>query len=579
MMTNSAARPPHPATLSLTFVLAWACGLESRTAPDAGPTSPPEARPTDAGSEPGCGTSRIAEPGGGCTLDARLKVPLRDGVRLETHVLVPPEGAGPWPTLLLRTPYAAGGDATPLRMLRPWLREGVAVVVQSCRGTGPSEGTLEPLRQEFGDGQDTVRWIARQPWSNGRVGTIGASYEGFTALAAAIDTPEVKVVIADGNITDAFTGWPGQRGLPLGAGMLWWLRFVEAGEDLLLRPSYSSDITNRRPLVDLDIATLGREHPVWRRFADQADRRSAFWEEHSLTGKLGRLCTPALFVQASYEWADDPLSAFLEVGTAGCSVAERQAQRFVLSAAVHAGTVYNADFRSVDVASSQVRAYVPAYLKREPNEVASAPAVSYWVTGADAWRTAAGWPPPHRQVELFLDGAALTLEPGSSTRQEVRFDATAVDACQDPAHPAQLTFTSAPLTAPLELVGAPELQLVVATDSADADLSALIYEQTPTGDYPWVAQQRLRLRFRDGYLEPKGMVSGVSSPVRLTMGTSAHRFAAGSRLVVNLSLTECGVPENPGTMGPIMTETRVVPTRLELFTGAGACRLVLPVSP
>jgi uncharacterized protein len=124
-------------------------------------------------------------------------VPMRDGVRLETHVFLPP-GAARAPALLLRSPYAHTRDV-PISIFRRFNEDGIAFLYQSVRGTGGSEGELRPRAQEFDDGQDAVRWLAAQEWSDGVVGTIGASYEGFAAIAAEVDTPEVALVIADGH--------------------------------------------------------------------------------------------------------------------------------------------------------------------------------------------------------------------------------------------------------------------------------------------------------------------------------------------------------------------------------------------
>jgi putative CocE/NonD family hydrolase len=123
---------------------------------------------------------------------------------------------------LLRSPYLLEGSDAVVPYLSGFTDEGYALVVQAVRGTATSEGTLHPLAQEFPDGHDTVDWLIAQPWSNGRVGTFGASYEGFTAGAAAVESPEVDVVVMDGAITRAFEGWPGQRGIGVSYGMLMW---------------------------------------------------------------------------------------------------------------------------------------------------------------------------------------------------------------------------------------------------------------------------------------------------------------------------------------------------------------------
>jgi len=109
------------------------------------------------------------------TSELELFVTMRDGVRLSTDVYRPEGAEGPLPTVLVRTPYDKS-RGTPGLMEQLFLRRGYAVVVQSERGRYFSEGRyahyLEGARH---DGCDTVDWIAGQPWSNGKVGTIGCS--------------------------------------------------------------------------------------------------------------------------------------------------------------------------------------------------------------------------------------------------------------------------------------------------------------------------------------------------------------------------------------------------------------------
>ena len=108
------------------------------------------------------------------TLD--LAVPMRDGVRLSANVFRP-EAAGRYPTILVRTPYGKGTAISP--NYAPFAEHGYAVVVQDVRGRYRSEGVFRPLEQEPADGDDTLNWIARQPWSDGKIGMLGGSYLGI----------------------------------------------------------------------------------------------------------------------------------------------------------------------------------------------------------------------------------------------------------------------------------------------------------------------------------------------------------------------------------------------------------------
>ena len=108
----------------------------------------------------------------------------RDGTRLVSRIWQP-EGEGPWPVLLMRQPYGRAIASTPTLAHPGWFAaQGFLVVVQDVRGQGESEGVFAGFRQEACDTADTLRWARRLPGSNGRVGSYGFSYQGFSQLVS-----------------------------------------------------------------------------------------------------------------------------------------------------------------------------------------------------------------------------------------------------------------------------------------------------------------------------------------------------------------------------------------------------------
>lgn len=133
------------------------------------------------------------------SVQVALDVPatMRDGVTLMADVYRP-AGDGPWPTLLVRTPYGKGVLSTiAWNGLSPveCARRGLMVVVQDTRGRFASEGAWEPCRHEAQDGVDTIAWAAELPGSNGRVGMFGGSYSGNTQWVAAMEQPPALAAI------------------------------------------------------------------------------------------------------------------------------------------------------------------------------------------------------------------------------------------------------------------------------------------------------------------------------------------------------------------------------------------------
>ena len=140
----------------------------------------------------------------------RLEVPgAAEGVTLLTDHYMPlaDQARG---TILVRTPYERGFPWAHLYGVA-FAEQGFHVLLQSCRGTGGSTGKFEPFRNEAADGQATVTWLRGQDWFTGRLGTIGASYLGYTQLALAADPPpELKAAVVQVGVHDpAAIAYPG----------------------------------------------------------------------------------------------------------------------------------------------------------------------------------------------------------------------------------------------------------------------------------------------------------------------------------------------------------------------------------
>src|SRR5579863_2969783 len=130
----------------------------------------------------------------GVIVARNVMVPMRDGVKLATDVYLPArngaQAPGKFPVLVSRTPYGkASGPAGVDEVASYFAKSGYAVVVQDCRGRYNSQGTFYIDVNEGRDGYDTVEWAARQPWSNGKVGTYGGSYLAQVQNALAVLRP------------------------------------------------------------------------------------------------------------------------------------------------------------------------------------------------------------------------------------------------------------------------------------------------------------------------------------------------------------------------------------------------------
>src|SRR5690606_8307306 len=128
-----------------------------------------------------------------------VMVPMRDGVRLATDIYRPARDGeplpGPFPALLVRTPYDKSVPHTVETKGIFFARHGYVVAIQDVRGRYASEGTFAFLSQEAEDGYDTVEWLAAQPWCDGKVGTFGTSYLAWVQNAlAALNPPHLAAM-------------------------------------------------------------------------------------------------------------------------------------------------------------------------------------------------------------------------------------------------------------------------------------------------------------------------------------------------------------------------------------------------
>jgi uncharacterized protein len=257
-------------------------------------------------------------------------VPMRDGIKLATSIYLPP-GDGPFPVVLTRTPYGKDAMYGPAAH-KQFLEHGYVRVVQDVRGKFKSEGKYAAFVDDIDDGYDTVEWIAKQPWSNGKVGMFGTSYSGFSQLMAAIARPPHLVAIAPMSCSWTFAdnSWyfaPGVLSLGLA---IWWSammtaweatrrglplpipEFAEAdGDDVeqmtlqtamadlqarakLLGAQRDSCVPlfDRRPLRDIE--ELRDLAPWFRDWCDHDDQRHPYWRQVNAADHLGAIDLPIL---------------------------------------------------------------------------------------------------------------------------------------------------------------------------------------------------------------------------------------------------------------------------------------------
>ena len=234
-----------------------------------------------------------------------------DGVRLSADVYRP-LGPGPYPVLLMRTPYDKTLAQSDIGYAHPswYARHGYIVVIQDCRGRGKSDGEFFYDRSEAQDGFTTIEWAAQLPGSTGRVGMYGFSYVGYVQLLAATLRPPSLRAIAPASSTAAcstpiYNGGAFALGITAAAAVGHALEIArregndEAFEALRKSIDEASEAYSALPLYDyppLRAATKSffaewLDHPTY----------DEYWRPYSVSDDYSRIAVPALHIGGWYD--------------------------------------------------------------------------------------------------------------------------------------------------------------------------------------------------------------------------------------------------------------------------------------
>ncbi|MCG5430913.1 CocE/NonD family hydrolase [Mycobacterium sp. MYCO198283] len=516
-----------------------------------------------------------------------VRIPMRDGVELLADRYVP-DVAGPADCILLRAPYGRGYPL-PLFFGQVFAARGYHVVVQSVRGTYGSGGVFEPAVNEAADGQDTVAWLRDQPWFSGRLATIGMSYLGLTQWALLQDPPaELKAAVvltgphdysaawATGTFAvDDFLGWSNgvanhNQGDPL----------VRRLRGLVPRRGHAEEPPAGPPLPlrASGRAVLGTGAQWYESWLDHSNRDDPYWDAQRFGDAMDRADVPILLINGWQDvFLDQTLQQYARLADRGVAVGltigpwtharmlRMGAKTFLPEALQWFGTHLDA------------RSAVPP--RRDP--------VRLFVTG-HGWVGTSHWPPamPSRVLYLQPDRrladepppadappSSFTYDPGDPTPTVGgrllspaggQLDDTALANRHD-----VLTFTGAPLTEDLYVIGSPRVELVHSADNPHVDVLVRVSS---------VAADGRSTNISDGYRRLASRPAGHIGHVTVELDAIAHRFSAGTRLRVLIAGGSYPrFAPNPGTGEPLSTADRLVPATHRIHHGSGgACRLVLP---
>lgn len=467
------------------------------------------------------------------------------------------EGAGGH-TVLIRTPYGRDGIAGVALFLA---ERGHHVVVQSCRGTFGSTGIFDPLHDEAADGQTTLRWLRAQSWATGRVHSWGGSYFGVTqwAYCDGEEQPDAMGIAISARRFDDAILYPG-GGFSIDT-PLTWAYALDLQERSLVSKAWGLLRARRGlrrgalaiPPTEAVRVARGADPQFFRDWVEHSDAGDPWWEPLHFAQRVGSI--PPVTLVAG--WQD----LFL-VGQLDDFAALRDAERpvrLIIGDWVHGAP---------EITVIGVREVLESFTDTAPTS-----GVRIDVTGGGGWRELESWPPPHAEIAAALtadgrldvsgvehpvtdltyrydprdptpDAGGRTLNPFSAGRRRQRSRERRGDV---------LVFTGDPLTEDLVVIGVPEVALAFASTHPRADLFVRLCEVDAHG---------VSRALTDGYRrltpdEDEG--EDEAGRIRLPLAPLAHRFAAGSRLRLQVSSGAHPLHQrNPGTDDPVRDHSRLI---------------------
>ncbi|HSG10114.1 MAG TPA: CocE/NonD family hydrolase [Longimicrobiales bacterium] len=385
----------------------------------------------------------------------KVMVPMRDGVRMAADVYVP-KGDGPFPVIFSRTPYNFNawrdGEFSAGAYRGAWnaVSRGYAYVVMNERGRFFSEGNWDILGTPLTDGYDAFEWMAAQPWSNGKIGTLGCSSTAEWQMAvASLDHPAHTTLVAQGfgagvgRIGDWYEQGNWYRGGAEQMLFFAWLYGVQTG----IRPMFPPNLTQEQlaqvsryfdlapemprvdwaeglkhlPLVDILKNAEGNTGP----YEDMVKRKpnDPKWYQGGLYHDDMPFDKPAIWFMSWYDVSTGPNLALFNHVMNNAETAEARANQYaVIAPTLHCAYTRATENtvvgeRSVGDArwdyDALVYGWFDTFLKGEDNGLLDTlPKVRYYTMGSNEWKTSDSWPPKTATpVTYYLDsgGNANTL--------------------------------------------------------------------------------------------------------------------------------------------------------------------------
>jgi uncharacterized protein len=521
--------------------------------------------------------SRQTAPDQPVSLAKDVAVPMRDATILRADVLLP-SPAGRFPVLVYRTPYGKDFALKEYKTFEKAVARGYAVVVQDVRGRYASDGEFNPYRDEGRDGYDTIEWAARQPWSDGNVGTFGLSYPGAVQWLAAVENPPHLKAMVPAMTFSTPRNFFYSGGVFDGSWLDWiWLNiapdvrrrknlpgpktYKEAAE------SWKNEHARMQAFLPLrDLPDLQQVAPFYYEWLSHppTDR---WWDWAELRNKYDRVHAAVLNISGWYDEAYGPDGATTNFnGLLAARKGEKDPRTHtIIGPWTHGGQEETRSGErefgpaaAIDYDELILR-WMDHYLRGIDNGINREKPVRLFVMGENVWRDEEAWPLARAREKSFY---LASKTPGSQTG---RLEITSGNSAKlystfvsDPARPVSDPYTkygahdyrsfagredvsvfdTDPLAADTEVTGPIRVEIYLSADVPDLDLWVRLLDVAPDGtafNLMSPGLDVLRANYRNGMLQPEFLASDSITKLTLDRMLTSNTFLAGHRIRVQIS--------------------------------------------
>lgn len=522
--------------------------------------------------------------------EQKVETPLSDGVKL-VSTIVRPNDSEKHPAILVRTPY--GRSSSAFLEGEMYASRGYVYICQDVRGTGDSDGRFDPLNTEVRDGKDTLDWIQNQPWSNGKVGMIGASYGGYVQWAAAVNHhPALKCIIPQVSPPEPTRNFPYDNGELMLMMSLWWARIVadkKADLSTANQPIAGSHLMAKLPISTVDNFVLKRNVDFFDNWITRDTPEK--WKGAFTTKQVATVQIPVLHVSGTFD--GDGVGTQIHWQT--LRAANKKNQWLIFGPWEHAfntkdefgGEKFGS--QSILELNSVYLRFFDTFLKDKQVNWDSQPKVRFFATGSNKWILANDWPLPEaKQVKFYLGKgnakqakASLSGTPPPASKDSYLYnpnkhgkDKKSISVAESDTSVTLeqlkadgLVYRTEPMMEPTTYAGTAQVHLEFSTTAKDASFYAILFDEDPNGKLRVIAMPGKQ---RATYINEKYQILTPNKPYSVTVEPwwFCRTFKKGHRLVLFVTSDSFpGYARNPGTGESIARATKLINATHTIYKG------------